>query len=75
MHRDGGKPCDCCDGRVRMTLFDYDAAPDGVGTFIRLDAEFESWQAALEYHDRYLRHCWGHIKTLCGKVVYKVSDS
>jgi len=50
------------DTRVRMILQDYDAAPDGVGTYTKLDAEFPSRKAAINYRDRCLHGMyWGKI--------------
>ena len=56
---------------VRMILWDYDAAPDGEGTYVVVDAQFPSLVAAFRHrnsvHGGYL--CWGHIESLDGKVI------
>jgi hypothetical protein len=63
------------DTRVRMILQDYDAAPDGVGMYTKLDAVFASRQAALRHkrtvlHDMY----WGTIKTLDGVMIQELDE-
>lgn len=52
---------------VRMQLFDYDAAPDGCGTYVRLNRGFASVEEALQYRDRYMASMyWGAIYDIYG---------
>ncbi len=63
------------DTRVRMILQDYDAAPDGVGTYTKLNAEFSSRKAALDYRSRFFRDMyWGKIETLDGTFVCEIEE-
>lgn len=56
---------------VRMVLYDYDAAPDGAGTYVVIDATFPSVEAALQHRNQ--MWCgdlyWGHIEDTDGKTV------
>ncbi len=56
---------------VRMVLWDYDAAPDGDGTYTVIDAKFPSVAAALRHRE--LMWCgdlyWGHIEDADGKTI------
>ena len=63
------------DTKVRMVLYDYDAAPDGCGMYVKLNAVFESKQAALRYRARYMASMyWGRIETLDGAVVEHLEE-
>jgi hypothetical protein len=63
------------ENKVRMVLFDYDAAPDGAGTYTKLRAEFPSQEAALEYRTRFLHDMyWGRIETLDGQLIEKLDE-
>jgi hypothetical protein len=63
------------DTRVRMILQDYDAAPDGVGTYIKLDSVFPSREAALHYRALYMANMyWGKIETLDGTLIESVEE-
>lgn len=60
---------------VRMVLFDYDAAPDGRGTYKKLDQVFPSQDAALNYRARFLHDLyWGRIETLDGKLIQTLDE-
>jgi hypothetical protein len=54
-----------------MVLLDYDAAPDGDGTYVVLDMKFSSVERAFSYRaqmwcgDLY----WGHIEDAEGKTI------
>lgn len=63
------------ENKVRMVLFDYDAAPDGAGTYTKLRAEFPSQDAALNYRTRFLHDMyWGRIETLDGQLIQKLDE-
>lgn len=63
------------DTRVRMILQDYDVAPDGEGTYIKLNSVFPSMRAALQYRSRYMANMyWGRIETLDGMLVQTVEE-
>jgi hypothetical protein len=63
------------DTRVRMILQDYDAAPDGVGLYTKLDSVFPSRKAALDYRSRYMADMyWGKIETLDGTLIRSVEE-
>jgi hypothetical protein len=63
------------DTKVRMVLQDYDAAPDGVGTYTKLDAEFPSRYAALQYRERYMHNMyWGKITAPDGTLIEHVEE-
>lgn len=57
-----------------MVLEDYDAAPDGAGMYVVLDAKFSSVEDALEH--RNTMWCgdlyWGHIEDADGKLIYTI---
>jgi hypothetical protein len=60
---------------VRMKLFDYDAAPDGAGTYKKLDEVFPSKEAALSFRARHLHNMyWGRIETLDGKLIEHIEE-
>lgn len=60
---------------VRMILWDYDAAPDGCGTYKKLDAEFPSVDDALRYKEVELQDMyWGRIETLDGKPIMQLEE-
>lgn len=60
---------------VRMILQDYDAAPDGCGTYTKLNAEFPSAKAALDYRRRFLHSMyWGRIETLDGQLIRHLEE-
>lgn len=60
---------------VRMILWDYDAAPDGVGTYVKLDAKFSSVSEALSYRDVYLHGMyWGHIEEADGTIIQSLDE-
>jgi hypothetical protein len=55
---------------VRMYLEDYDAAPDGVGTYVKLNAGFPDVKSALDYkrwslHNMY----WGALYDVQGNLI------
>ena len=63
------------DTRVRMILYDYDAAPDGAGTYTKLNAEFSSKEVAYQYRARYMANMyWGRIETLDGTFVENIEE-
>ena len=59
------------DVAVRMVLWDYDAAPDGDGMYVVIDAKFASVELALNHRSR--MWCgdlyWGHIEDADGKTI------
>ncbi len=63
------------DTQVRMILYDYDAAPDGVGTYTKLNAVFPSKGAALQHRSRFMHDMyWGKIETLDGQLVQTLKE-
>lgn len=56
---------------VRMVLWDYDAAPDGQGTYEVINAKFPSVEAALRHRSQ--MWCgdlyWGYIQDADGKKI------
>ena len=56
---------------VRMILYDYDAAPDGAGTYVVLDAKFPTLGAALRHrHEMWCGELyWGRIEDADGKTI------
>lgn len=61
---------------VRMFVEDYDAAPDGVGTYTKCDREFSSLKDALT-HWRWRLHRvgWGVIKEVeTGEILETLRD-
>ena len=63
------------ENKVRMLLFDYDAAPDGRGVYTKLRAEFPSQNDALNYRTRFLHDMyWGRIETLDGQLIEKLDE-
>jgi len=58
-----------------MILQDYDAAPDGQGTFERLNQIFSSVSDALWFHEEHLRWCTGRIERLDGTFIQSVRDA
>ena len=63
------------DARVRMILYDYDAAPDGAGTYTKLSKEFSSKQAAYEYRARYMSSMyWGRLEKLDGTFIESIEE-
>ena len=60
---------------VRMILWDYDAAPDGRGMYVKLKTEFESIDDALGYRENYLHGMyWGHIEKLDGTHIMSLEE-
>jgi hypothetical protein len=58
-----------------MILWDYDAAPDGCDTYVKLNTQFPSVAEALRYRDIQLRGMyWGHIETLDGKTILNLEE-
>jgi hypothetical protein len=58
-----------------MILYDYDAAPDGVGTYTKLNKEFPSKEAALTHRHRFMANMyWGKIEKLDGTLVEKLEE-
>lgn len=59
-----------------MVLWDYDAAPDGQGTYEVLNAEFPSVQVALRHRER--MWCgdlyWGYIQDADGKTILNLRN-
>lgn len=63
------------DTRVRMVLDDYDGAPDGVGTYTKLNAIFPSKKDALHHRARFMANMyWGRIETLDGTLVQWIEE-
>ena len=60
---------------VRMILYDYDSAPDGAGTYVKLNQEFPSRRAALDYKERILHGMyWGKLETLAGELIKQLDE-
>jgi hypothetical protein len=57
-----------------MILEDYDAAPDGLGAFEKLNKIFDSVDSALQCHSILYCWCWGKIETLDGTFIQSVVD-
>ena len=60
---------------VRMVLEDYDAAPDGVGTYTKLNQVFLSRRVALEHRRCYFHNMYnGRIEGLDGKLIENLEE-
>jgi len=60
---------------VRMQLFDYDAAPDGIGTYVKINQGFSSLDKALMFRAKFMANMyWGSIYDIYGNRILDLDE-